>query len=243
MILLSFDTSAGTASAALMRDERVLGQASLTDGNRHSEVLLSMAERLLEENGLSPASVDVFCCTTGPGSFTGVRIGVATVKGLAFGRDVPCIGVSALEALAQTLSGTESLLCPVMDARRNQVYSALFRSGGTRLERLSEDTVGDLDELCRGLARAGEPVRFCGDAAKAAADRLPGLALPLLLDVPDTCAAGAGRAALRLYREGVRTKDTDLRPVYLRVPQAERERLERLNAAAREAAGPNPTGM
>ena len=241
MILLSFDTSAGTASTALLEDERVIGQSALTDGNRHSEVLLPMAERLLEAGGLTADDVDLFCCTTGPGSFTGVRIGVATVKGLAFGRNVPCIGVSALEALAVTAAGTAGLICPVLDARRNQVYHALFESDGTGIRRLGEDAVGDLDELCGTLFKIGKPVCFCGDAARAAQDRFQGTGTVLFPETADTCAAGAARAALRLYREGVRTRDTDLRPVYLRVPQAERERLERLNAAAREALDRNTT--
>ena len=125
MLILALDSTAVVGSVALCRDEKVIASFTVKNGNTHSETLLPMVEAVLRSANVRACDVDLFACSTGPGSFTGVRIGTATVKGLAFGRDVCCLGVSTLEALAENAVPTDALICPVMNARRGQVYNAL----------------------------------------------------------------------------------------------------------------------
>lgn len=127
MLILAMDSTAVAASVALLTDGAPLAAFHLDNGNTHSETLLPMVESVLRCTGKTVDDIDLFAVSAGPGSFTGVRIGVATVKGLAFGKGKPCVGVSTLEALAENLVPTGGLLCPVMNARRGQVYNALFR--------------------------------------------------------------------------------------------------------------------
>jgi tRNA threonylcarbamoyl adenosine modification protein YeaZ len=121
------DSTAKAAAVALLQDRKLLAKEMHDDGNTHSSTILPMVERLLQENNLTVADVDLFCASAGPGSFTGVRIGAATVKGLAFGKNRPCVPVSALHALAYNLRDTDGIVCALMDARRGQFYTALFR--------------------------------------------------------------------------------------------------------------------
>ena len=142
MKILAFDTSATVATVALCDNERLLAEYTVNNGNTHSETLLPMIESLLGHFSMSVSDVDLFAVSVGPGSFTGVRIGAATLKGLAFASDKPCVGVSTLEAIAENLSVCKGLICPVMNARRAQVYTALFRSDGQTLERLIHVHIG-----------------------------------------------------------------------------------------------------
>ena len=146
MKILAMDSSAVAASVALCEDERLLGEYTICNGNTHSQTLLPMTEELLSRFGITTDDVDLFAVSNGPGSFTGVRLGVATLKGLAFGKDKPCVGVSTLEALAHNLAVTDGLICPVMNARRNQVYTALFRAKNGNLERLLPDSAMAITE-------------------------------------------------------------------------------------------------
>ena len=153
MYVLALDSTASVASVALTDDERLLGETTVDNGNTHSETLLPMIEELLRRFSLSPSDVELYACTAGPGSFTGVRIGVSTVKGLAFATSTPCVGVSTLASLAQNLVGlgdsTPVIVSPVMNARRSQVYNALFRVNGNEVTRLTEDraiAIADLEQ-------------------------------------------------------------------------------------------------
>ena len=139
MLILSLDSTAKEASAALFRDGRLLGEISLNSGYTHSESLLPSLEFLLSSAKLTPNDVDVFAAAVGPGSFTGVRIGAATVKGLAFGRGACCVGTSTLEALATNVRELRGIAVPVMDARRGQVYTAVFDCRDGEPKRLTED--------------------------------------------------------------------------------------------------------
>ena len=127
MYILSLDSTAIAATVALCDDEKLLSLTTVENGNTHSQTLLPMVEETLARFELCPADIALLACSAGPGSFTGVRIGVSTIKGLAFGTNIPCVGTSTLEALAQNLIGFDGILCPVMNARRNQVYNALFQ--------------------------------------------------------------------------------------------------------------------
>ncbi len=236
MIIYACDTTAKTASVALTDGKRLLAEYTLNCGNTHSETLVPMTDTMLKTMRMSVADIDMFACSAGPGSFTGVRIGVANIKGLAFGTGKPCIGVSTLEALAVNMTGSwKGIVCPVMDARRRQFYTAFFKVSANGVERLTPDRVvpcSQLEDECRSL---GEKVRICGDGASVASSLMD----PALFDMaPERLlyqsAYSVALSALRSYESGIRTGDAELRPVYLRLPQAERDRLERINAANSE---------
>ena len=231
MKILSVDSSAIIATVALADDDRLLAEYSVNNGNTHSETLLPMVENMLSAYGLSISDIDLFACSAGPGSFTGVRIGAATVKGLAFGRNKPCVCVSTLEAIAENLVAHKGLICPVMNARRSQVYTALFRSDGKELVRLMPDSALAIAELDEILAKYGEPVMFSGDGYGIT---LENLKKTEALHTPERLryqsAFSVATVALREYRAGRYGTDSDIAVNYLRPSQAERERSERIAA-------------
>jgi tRNA threonylcarbamoyladenosine biosynthesis protein TsaB len=221
MLILSLDSSAVAGSVALCDGERLLCEYTVNLGNTHSETILPMIESILKISGYTTDDIDIFACSEGPGSFTGIRIGAATVKGLAFSLGKPVIGVSTLEALAYNLLGFDGIICPVMNARRGQVYNAVFDAG---LNRLTEDRAIAASDLAAELA--GKRVYLCGDGTKVAlAGGVDAIAAPERL--LHQSAFSVAQCALKKYNEGVRTTDTELSPVYLRLPQAERVRLEK----------------
>ena len=231
MLILGIDSTALTASAAVadVRDGEVKTYSLFTVKNKltHSETLLPMVENVLRLYGAKPEELELLAVNAGPGSFTGVRIGVATVKGLAFPRDIPCAAVSTLEALAEPLSDREGIICAAMDARRGQFYCALF-AGGERLTRLSPDACLSAEEIRELLNKQGKSVSVCGDGAvllaKTLADPSVRAVHPTVRDQNALATAVCGE---RLFRAGKAVSGKELRPVYLRVPQAERERLEK----------------
>jgi tRNA threonylcarbamoyladenosine biosynthesis protein TsaB len=193
-----------------------------------------MVESVLKIAGYTVDDVELFVCTAGPGSFTGVRIGASTIKGMAFGKGKPCVGVSTLEALALNGIALDGILCPSMNARRQQVYNALFDCNGSSLSRLCEDRALAITELGEELMQKypDRPVYLMGDGAKLVYDALHGTMGTRLILLPERLIHQSGYntalAGLRLYREGVRTTDAELTPVYLRPSQAERMRNEKL---------------
>ena len=225
MKILALDSTATTASVALCEDSSLIALTTLNAGLTHSEALLPLVEQLLTRAHLTPADIDIFAAAQGPGSFTGVRIGAATIKGLAFGRGKPCIGVSTLEALSFNLACCDGIICPVMNARRDQVYNALFRAQDGVITRLCEDRAISVSDLGAQLREYSEPVYVCGDGASLMRD-FPSHYVPDFLLWQN--GYSVAQCALKLYNEGVRTTDIELAPTYLRLPQAERERLERL---------------
>lgn len=229
MIILALDSTAQTGAVALCRDRKLIASFTLNTGNTHSETLLPSVEAVLKLGGLTADAVDLFACANGPGSFTGVRIGAATIKGIAFGKDKPAIGVSTLEALAYNLRGFSGIACPVMNARRSQVYNALFRVENGRIERLCPDRAIALSDLAAELAAYGDtPIYLAGDGYDMTAEALSACNVK---ETPEELIYQSGYSvamcALAAYEAGDRTADTDLVPTYLRLPQAERERLEK----------------
>ncbi len=226
MKILALDSTAATSTAALCENEKLIAEFSVNGGNTHSETLLPMIAELLKNSGYTVADIDIFAAAAGPGSFTGVRIGAATLKGLAFNTSKPCIGVSTLKALAYNLQGLDGIICPVMNARRNQVYNALFDSFGNRL---CDDRALSIDELCNELADKNETVWLCGDGADITytgfSSRVNAKKAPERLIYQS--AFSVAQIALAEYNNGVRTTDIELSPTYLRLSQAERERLAR----------------
>ena len=227
MKILALESSALTASVAVCDGEQLLGEYTLNNGNTHSETLLPMTESLLGSLGLSVSDIDLFAASIGPGSFTGIRIGVATLKGLAFGSQKPCVGVSTLEAMAYNLSVPNGLICPVMNARRKQVYTALFRNNGGSMERLMPDSAISIAELDELLASYDEPVYLVGDGYSVTVENLS----HPIGDTPQRLrwqsAASVAKAAWIAFQDGKTVSDGELKPVYLRPCQAERERLEK----------------
>lgn len=231
MLIFALDSTAVVGSVALCRDDTPIASFTVKNGNTHSETLLPMAKALFDVTGYTPDDVDVFACSEGPGSFTGVRIGVATVKGLSFGKNKTVIGVSALEAMARNLLPANGIICPVMNARRGQVYNALFRAEGNNLTRLCPDRALSATELEAELVARGEPFYLVGDGVEVTTTAFLSLkSLPVAFVAAEQNALGVAACALRLYKEGVRTTDKELSPTYLRLPQAERERLEKEQA-------------
>ncbi len=227
MKILSLDSSAQVATVALCEDESLLAEFTLNNGNTHSETLLPMVETILKAYGITVDDIDLFACTSGPGSFTGVRIGAATVKGLAFGRKTPCIGVSTPEAIAENLSSLGGLICPVMNARRSQVYTALFRSDGKSLTRLMDDSALSIAELDQILSAYGEPVAFAGDGYDVTLRALQKTEPhPVCERLRPQSAYSTAQVAYRQYLAGNTESDASLRVNYLRPSQAERTRME-----------------
>ncbi len=238
MKIIALDSTARVASAAVCDGERMLARFTCNNGLTHSEILLPMIEDCLKRSGVSLSDIELFTCNAGPGSFTGVRIGAAVIKGLAFGKSVPCIPVSTLESLAQNLYPLDGIYCPVMDARRNQVYNALFTCQDGELKRLTEDRAISLEELARELARdyRGYPIYLSGDGYEVAKRYLCNCDINLMttpFGLIDQDAVSTAICALRRYNSGDRTTDASLSPTYLRMPSAERERLERLEKSGK----------
>ena len=228
MYVLALDSTAKVASVALCEDGQLLGELTLNNGNTHSQTLLPMVEFLLNKFELTPKDVELFASAAGPGSFTGVRIGAATVKGLAYGREVPCAGVSTLEALAYNLCDHDGLICPVMNARRQQVYTALFRSKDGVLERLMPDSAIAITELDERLSQYSEAVRLCGDGYDVTIPLLTHEVIPTSERYRHQSAYSVAQVARRMHAAGEICTDVTLSPIYLRLSQAERERAERM---------------
>ncbi len=233
MLLLAFETSAKAASVALFDGEKLLGESYQNTGLTHSQTLLVMAQDLLNQSGKVPADVEAVAVANGPGSFTGVRIGVAAAKGFAWGKELPCYGVSTLESMALGLGAYDGIVCPVMDARRNQVYNALFYVNQSELSRATPDRAISLAELGEALKNTEKPVFLVGDGSilcyHTLKDTVPNLILPPEHRMHQR-AIGVGLAALRQIAAGESGDGNALAPNYLRLSQAERERLERENA-------------
>lgn len=232
MKILAFDSTARVATVAVCENEHALALYSIDNGRTQSELLLPMAENILASLGLSFSDIDLYAVSVGPGSFTGVRIGASVVKGLAFGSNTPCAAVSTLEALAENLAGLDGYIVPVMDARRSQVYTAIFKSTADGVTRLGPDEALPLTELATRLLALGEGrIYLVGDGYTLAHATLTSLGVTLA-SVPEglrlQSAASVARVGYRLYEAGLAVSDLSLSPTYLRMPQAERERLERL---------------
>ena len=243
MKILALESSARAASCAVLEDGQVLAAAWQATGLTHSRTLLPMVENMLENSELSVQDMDALAVAAGPGSFTGLRIGVSAVKGLAWAAEKPCVAVSTLEAMAWPLAHLEGTVVCAMDARRQQIYNAVFLAEGGALTRLREDRAISLAEAAADLADMDDgPMTVVGDGAQLCCNylRLQGIDCRLApAHLRLQSAVGVGLAAFArpgcfvdgqsLYcLEGIETVSAqELVPVYLRLSQAERERMER----------------
>lgn len=231
MLILAFETSAKAASVALLEEEKLLGESYVNSGLTHSQTLMVMAQDLLKQCGKTVSDVTAVAVAAGPGSFTGVRIGVAAAKGFAWGGELPCYGISTLEAMAETLGAWQGYVCPVMDARRSQVYNALFAVNHGKLQRLREDRAIALADLGEELKNFSEPIFLVGDGSilcyNTLLERVPNLVLPPEHRMHQR-ASGVALLAAKKIAAGEPGDGAALTPNYLRLSQAERERLEKL---------------
>ena len=230
MLLLAFESSAKAASAALFQRERLLGEHYQNTGLTHSQTLMVMAEDMLKQAGKTVADVTAVAVAQGPGSFTGVRIGVAAAKGFSWGSEIPCYGVSTLEAMAKQLGIWQGYVCPVMDARRGQVYNALFHMECGKCTRIREDRAISLQDLGAELQNFQEPIFLVGDGSMLCYNTLlesvPQLVLPEEHRRHQR-ATGVAILARQAIADGLAPSGAELEPNYLRLSQAERERLEK----------------
>lgn len=224
MILLCLDTSGPVAGVALLAEGAVRYEAMAVNAFTHSQCILPMVEEAYRRTGLTVEETDYFAVTVGPGSFTGVRIGVSTVKGLAHAAGRPCIGVDALEAMAEGVRTFHGIICPIQDARAGQVYGAAF-SGGT-LERLLPDAPLKLEEYLEKVSALDRDMLFLGDGMPVHQETIAAMLgkraqfAPPHLAFLRPAAAAARAWALR----GDAVDYLSLYPLYLRAPQAERQR-------------------
>lgn len=230
MLILALESSAKAASAAISRDGELLAQSFFNCGLTHSVTLLPMAEDLLKNAGFTMADIDAVAVAHGPGSFTGVRIGVSAAKGLCWGAQKPAVGVSTLEAMAWggECAPEGSIICCAMDARRNQVYNALFRFENGSPRRICPDRAISLGELGEELKAMGGRIFVLGDGAVLCYNHLSKL-LPDVVLAPEGVRLQSAWGVCRAAEGKEPVSGGSLIPVYLRLSQAERERLERMN--------------
>ena len=231
MKILAIETSAVTASVAVTEEERLLAQSFQNTGLTHSATLMPMVSDLLKNTGLTLEEMDVIAAAVGPGSFTGVRIGVAAAKGLAWPGDKPCAPCSTLESMAWQCAHLDGEICAVMDARRKQVYNARFLARDGVLERLTPDRAIGLEELSAEVKKSGNQQILVGDGAALCYNAFEAEQIRARLMPPHLryqTAWGVARAALRLAQAGQLVHAGQLSPQYHRLSQAERERQERL---------------
>lgn len=230
MIVLSIDSSSKVATVALLNDDTLLGEYVINDKREHSVLLMPMIENLLKDCELTINDIDGFVVSKGPGSFTGLRIGMATIKGLSFGANKPYISLSSLDGLAYSLSYFNGIICPIMDALRENVYTALYKNEDGEFKNIMEPTPMELPDLLEMLKEKNEEVIFTGDGllkhkeyikanfpnAKFASNH-----------VSLTRASSIGELGLNLLKQGIKD-DPNSAPVYLKKHQAERELEKRM---------------
>ena len=227
MKLLAFESSAKAASTAILSDGNLLAEYTQNSGQTHSRTLMEMAKNMLSGCGLTPQDIDAVAVAEGPGSFTGIRVGMACAKGFAWGRQLPLYGVSTLAAMVCGAACADGVYCACMDARKGQIYNAVFTYSAGVSARASEDRAIAISELEQELASANAPIYLVGDGAKLVFDTLSESGLPLVL-LPEQLrqqrAAGVALVAMEKISAGESGNAAALTPNYLRQAQAERTR-------------------
>ncbi|MEG2378132.1 MAG: tRNA (adenosine(37)-N6)-threonylcarbamoyltransferase complex dimerization subunit type 1 TsaB [Clostridia bacterium] len=222
MKILGIESSAKAASVCAWEDGKILAETFCNNGLTHSRTLLVMIENMLKQQELLLGQFDKIAVASGPGSFTGLRIGAAVAKGLSWSSGVPCVGVSTLKSMAQAARGMSGVICAVMDARAGQVYNALFRASGDKIERVTDDRAVAIDDLVKEVTCGGILI---GDGAELCAKTLHGMTVAAE-NIRLPRAWGVCECAKDV--QGVAPEELELK--YLRIPQAERERLARLKS-------------
>lgn len=234
MKILSIDSSGLVASVAVIEDDQVICDYSINYKKTHSQTLVPMLDEIKKMTELDLSTIDAIAIAKGPGSFTGLRIGSATAKGLGLALDKPLIPVGTLEGLAMNMWGYDGLICPIMDARRDQVYTGIYRFEGGNLETVAEQSPEGVDELVEKLNTYSDRVIFLGDGCPVYKEFISANMKVSYEFAPAHMnrqrAAALGVLAMKYYSEGKIESAAEHKPEYLRLPQAERERLEAQNA-------------
>ena len=230
MIVLSMDSSSLVTTVALLKDEHLLGEFTLNFKREHSVILMEKIEMLLKDCNIDISEVDGFVVSKGPGSFTGLRIGMATVKGLSMGSNKPYLSISSLDALAYSLVNFDGIICPIMDALRDSVFTCMYEFSNEELSKIIDYSALSLDELVEVLQQKDEPVIFTGDGVykykEYLLEKLPNAKFaPNHLSV--VRASALGELGMELLRKG-QYDDMNSSPLYLKKPQAERELEQRM---------------
>ena len=224
MLILALDSSAAPASAALLEDGKILSEFYINTKQTHSQTLMPMVESVLKLTNKTLDDVTCMAVSAGPGSFTGVRIGVSCVKGLSMTRNIPCAGVSTLRAMAENARQLTGIVCAVMDARCGQVYNALFRAESGKLTRLCDDRALPIAELLDECKTFAEKIYLVGDGAELCYTTFAAIRAELLQpQLRFQRASGVAMAAQEMIENGQTVTPDALMPIYLRLPQAERE--------------------
>jgi len=228
MRILALDTSTNVASVAILEDDVIIGEYSCNKGKTHSQRLMPMIQSLLEKVGLCATDMDAFSASIGPGSFTGLRIGVTTVKSMAFAARKPVISVHTLDALAYNCSMSKALICPIIDARNSQVFTAIYKFVNGKLERLTDYLGIHINELVDIIRPMEGEIVLLGDACSMHRDYFAAeLGERLSIAPPNTALAKASSVAVlarNAFLDGKLESCYDMVPFYLRKSQAERER-------------------
>lgn len=232
MKIFAVDTSAKSASVALVENGEIKGEYFINTMLTHSETLMPMVDLLFKSVRFEPKDIDFFAVNCGPGSFTGLRIGIAAVKGMAFAMNKPCVAVSTLESMAYNLSLENSVICAVMDARCSQVYNALFNVENGEITRICEDRALQIDELMSELKNIKQKIILVGDGAKLCYEKMS-LEFENIEIAPENVryqkASSTAFAAEKYVQSGEIVTCAQLMPTYLRLPQAQRELLSKKN--------------
>ncbi len=233
MKILAIDTSAKAASVCIAQEDKIIGEFFINTSLTHSRTLIPMIEQLCVNSGVSLNEIEAIAVNAGPGSFTGVRIGVAAAKGLAFENNLPCVAVSTLESMAYNALYSDCVICAVMDARCSQVYNALFRVKDGQLTRLCDDRALALNDLEQELKTVynGEKIMLIGDGAEISFEFLRKSVPDVFLSPVNIRVQKASSTALAAFKSisaGEVLTDEGLMPVYLRLPQAQRELNKRM---------------
>ena len=240
MRILAIDSSGLVATVAVVEEEneisKTIAEYTINYKKTHSQTLLPMLDEIVKMTDMNLDTIDAIAVAGGPGSFTGLRIGSATAKGLGLALKKPLIHVPTVDGLAYNLCYTDRIICPIMDARRNQVYTGIYQMDGDKLQVLEAQMAVEIDELAKKLCTYGKPVIFLGDGVPVHKDRLE-KELMTNYDIAfapahmnQQRAATVGMLGIQYYKEGKTETAMEHKPDYLRVSQAEREREERLKA-------------
>lgn len=235
MKILAVESSAGPASCAVYEDGKVLASSYINVKLKHSQTLLPMIDAMLKNSGVGIDDIDMLAVAAGPGSFTGIRIGVAAVKGIAFARGIPCVGVSTLAAMAHMAAAFnfDGIVCPAMDARCTQVYTAMFECRGKTITRLTEDSALMIEELKNQIISTKKSVLFIGDGALLCYNAICQHCSNVYIAPEPFRFQNAVGVAMQAANEPEKAVSADrLVPIYLRLPQAERELKRKMGAKA-----------
>lgn len=233
--ILSVDTCLKSCSVAIHQDEKLIGEFFLNNGLTHSQTLIPMVEGLLKQMGLGVKDVNLFSVVNGPGSFTGVRIGMAAVKGMAFPFETPCVTISSLRALALGAKEFEGIICPCIDARNNQIYNAIFKACGGKIERITKNRAIEIDDFINEIQSYEDRIIFVGDAAEMCYNiskkYISNKKMLFLPEEFNTIRAGrVGEEAFKIYSSGCKYSFEEIKPQYLKLSQAERQLDEKKKA-------------